>query len=77
MTIARVTGKEIRAPTPYGPPVQAVFTSQTSTWCWVILSPKSLAYVLGGSAINGAPKQGLNVACGFFTPASVPATLAV
>src|SRR5215475_7820971 len=76
-TIARVLAMEIRCPTPYGPPLQPVFTSQTATSWVAILSPRSLAYTLGGKDMNGAPKPALNVACGSVTPFSVPATLAV
>src|SRR5204863_7542246 len=64
-------------PVPYGPPVHPVFTSQTRAWCFAIRSPSIVAYRLGASGRNGAPKQVLNVAFGSVTPLSVPATLAV
>ena len=45
--------------------------------CVAIFSPRSLAYTLGESDMNGAPKHALKVAFGSVTPFSVPATLAV
>src|SRR3989449_3516806 len=41
--IARVLFRSIRCPTPYGPPVQPVFTSQQWTVCRAIRSPSILA----------------------------------
>ena len=76
-TIARVRPRRIRSPTPYGPPLQPVFTSQHCTPCCAIFSPRSAAYTLGLSGRNGAPKQAEKVAFGSVTPRSVPATLAV
>src|SRR6266850_7006958 len=75
--MARLWPIFIRRPTPNGPPVQPVFTSQTRAWCCAILSPSIVAYRLGGSGRNGEPKQVLNVAFGSVTPFSVPATFAV
>ena len=40
-------------------------------------SPNNVAYRIGGSGRNGAPKQAENVALGVVTPRSVPASLAV
>ena len=65
-------------PTPYGPPVQPVFTSQTRDV--VPGDPLAEHAPRSGSARsgrNGAPKQVLNVAFGSVTPLSVPATFAV
>jgi hypothetical protein len=67
----------MREPTPWGPPVQPVFTSQTRTPCRAIRSPSIRAYTPGWSGRNGAPKQAENVALGSVTPRSVPATFAV
>ena len=67
----------MRDPVPNAPPVHPVFTSHTRAPCRAILSPSILAYTVGWSGRNGAPKQALKVAVGSVTPASVPATLAV
>ena len=76
-TIARVMPRRMRCPTPYGPPLHPVLTSQHCTPCCAIFAPSSEAYTLGASGRNGAPKQVENVAFGSVTPRSVPATLAV
>ena len=75
--MARVSPNRIRSPTPYGPRLQPVFTSQHCTPCCAILSPNMEAYTFGASGRNGAPKQVEKVAFGSVTPRSVPATLAV
>ena len=75
--MARVCAIAMRLPTPYGPPVQPVLTSQTLALCFAIFSPSRRAYTFGCSGRNGAPKQVLNVAFGSVTPVSVPATRAV
>ena len=67
----------MRVPTPWGPPVQPVFTSQTRAWCLAMRSLSIFAYTFGCQTMNGAPKQVLKVALGSVTPFSVPATLAV
>src|SRR5207245_7842903 len=64
-------------PPPSRPPVHPVSTSQHCTPCRAIFSPSSVAYTLGCSGRNGAPKQAEKVAFGSVTPRSVPATLAV
>ena len=75
---ARVAAIGIRWPSPNGPPVQPVFTSQTVTWgCACSFSPSICAYTAGFWGRNGAPKQVEKVACGSVTPISVPATFAV
>src|SRR6266404_941884 len=76
-TMARVWPSRIRWPTPWGPPVHPVFTSQHWTPWAAIFSPSSDAYVLGLSGRNGAPKQVENVALGSVTPRYEPATFAV
>src|SRR5215213_3487162 len=76
-TAARVRPIGIRFPVPYGPPVQPVLTSQTCDPCRSNRSPNRLAYRIGGSGRNGAPKHAENVALGVVTPRSVPATFAV
>src|SRR5215470_337532 len=67
----------MRAPTPYGPPNQPVFTSQHCALCSFIRRPSISAYTLGRNGRNGAPKQVEKFGVGSFRPASVPATLAV
>src|SRR5262245_32651167 len=76
-TISRVYESFMRLPTPYGPPVQPVFTSHTSEPCWSMSLPNISAYFHGCQTRNTAPKHELNVACGSVTPRSVPATFAV
>ena len=68
----------MRLPTPYGPPVQPVFTSHTRALVLGdLLAEHASRRRSGCSGRNGAPKQVLNVAFGSVTPFSVPATLAV
>ncbi len=67
----------MRWPTPNGPPVQPVFTSQTLAPCWSSFSPSIRAYTRGGCGRNGAPKHVEKVGCGSVTPSSVPASFAV
>ena len=67
----------MRCPVPYGPPVHPVFTSQQSVSCQVSRSASISAYRVGGSGMNGAPKQVENTGRGSSTPTSVPATLLV
>ncbi|MNC96609.1 hypothetical protein D3C83_140260 [compost metagenome] len=67
----------MRLPTPYGPPLQPVLTSQQRTLWRAIFSPRSFAYTVGCRAMNGAPKHAENAAFGSVTPRSVPATFAV
>ena len=77
MIIARVWAIGMRVPTPYGPPVQPVFTSQTRDVVPRDPLAEELRVDVGCSGRNGAPKQVLNVAFGSVTPFSVPATFAV
>src|SRR6478736_4085527 len=73
----RVAVIGMRWPTPNGPPVQPVFTSQTLAPCLSSFSPSSRAYTAGGCGRNGAPKHVENVGWGSVTPSSVPASFAV
>ena len=75
--MARVFLRLMRLPTPWPPPPQPVFTSQTRALCFVIFSASNSAYLLGCQTRNGPPKHGENVVCGSVTPISVPATFAV
>ena len=76
-TMARVWAMFIRSPTPTGPPVQPVLTSQTGTSSRSSRSTSIAAYSRGWRGRNGAPKQAEKVAVGSITPISVPASLAV
>src|SRR2546430_16459760 len=76
-TCVRVSPGGIRRLTPYGPPLQPVFTSQHCTPCCAIFSPRSDAYTLGLSGRNRAPKQAEKVAFGSVKARPGPATLAV
>src|SRR4051812_8771597 len=67
----------MRAPTPAGPPLQPVLTSQTFAPCSAIFEASSAAYLVGCQTRNGPPKQGEKVAVASVTPTSVPATFAV
>ena len=68
----------MRWPRPYGPPVQPVLTSHTSTCgCSSSFRPSSPAYTDGGCGRNGAPKHVEKVGCGSVTPISVPASFEV
>lgn len=58
----------------YLPPDQPVFTSHPVAPCFFIFSASIAAYLDGCNIMNAAPKQAENVACGSFTPSSVPAT---
>ena len=76
-TMFRVWSMFMRWPTPYGPPVQPVFTSQTGTSSFSRWSISMWAYSPGWRGRNGAPNPAENVADGSMTPISVPASLAV
>ncbi len=67
----------MRLPTPYGPPGKPVFISHTCVPFSAMFFARSLPYTVGCSGMKAAPKQAEKVACGSFTPISVPATLAV
>ena len=75
--IARVYCNFMRVPTPYGPPVHPVLTSQTLTPASFIFLLNISAYLVGCNGINGAPKQAEKEGTGSTTPASVPAIFAV
>src|SRR6516225_8840023 len=75
--MARVRDSFMRLPTPWPPPLQPVFTSQTLDLWPCIFSAKSPAYFMGCQTRKGPPKHGEKVACGSVTPTSVPATFAV
>ena len=57
----------MRWPTPYGPPLQPVFTSQTLTLCRAILSPSRLAYTVG-VLHEGCAKAGAEGGLGLSDP---------
>ena len=67
----------MRTPSPNGPPVHPVFTSQTADRCSSSLRPSISAYTAGGCGRNGAPKHVENVGCGSVMPISVPASFDV
>src|SRR5262245_4278420 len=75
--MARVSLSFMRAPTPYAPPDQPVFTNHALALYCCIFAASSSAYLEGRQTRNGPPKHGENVACGSVTPISVPATFAV
>src|SRR5436305_7370942 len=54
---ARVAAIGIRCPSPNGPPVHPVLTSQTVEPCAASFSPSSREYTVGGCGRKGAPKQ--------------------
>ena len=57
--------------------MKPVFINQTRVPFFAMFCVRSLLYTVGCNGMNGAPKQVENVACGSFTPISVPATFAV
>ena len=77
-TIARVWASFMRLPTPYAPPrpagVHQPHVRRRARRCSL---PSISAYFVGCQTRNTAPKHDENVACGSFTPRSVPATFAV
>ena len=75
--VSNVTLIGIRCPTPYGPPVHPVLSSQTFALYFLIRSASISAYSLGRRGRNGPPKHGLKFGCGSVTPASVPASFDV
>jgi hypothetical protein len=68
----------MRLPTPNGPPVQPVLTSQQAAPCSSIFFRSRSAYTYGWWTMNGPPKQALKVISGSMPrPISVPAILLV
>ena len=67
----------MRCPTPYGPPVQPVFTSHTLAPCRSSFSPSVPRRPPGAAGETARRSTVENVGCGSVTPSSVPASFAV